>query len=172
MYRFVSFVSVGLLVVGTAGCAGPQQARIGPEDGPHLGAAWFAHRAQSLGLTPEAAEARDRALPTETPPPDETFDATTGAEAAALWRDLCASCHGAQGRLEGVPELEPAPRKWGSFGVRMGFFFGGDKMRAGIYRKIAEGSEDPQPGRAVMPPWGQTLSREQIWALVRHIEGF
>jgi mono/diheme cytochrome c family protein len=54
----------------------------------------------------------------------------------------------------------------------MGFFFGGDSMRAGIYRRISEGGEvkDSQPSE--MPAWRDTLAREQIWALVRHIEAF
>ncbi|MCA9542738.1 MAG: cytochrome c [Myxococcales bacterium] len=37
-------------------------------------------------------------------------------------------------------------------------------MRRGIYRSIAEGKG------AAMPAWGTRLAREQIWALVRHIE--
>ncbi|MCA9561081.1 MAG: cytochrome c [Myxococcales bacterium] len=46
----------------------------------------------------------------------------------------------------------------------MGFTFGGDAMRRGIYRSIAEGKGEG------MPAWGGRLSREQMWALVRHIE--
>ncbi len=58
-----------------------------------------------------------------------------------------------------------APRAWG-FGSRMGFTFGGDAMRQSIYRAIEEGKPPAMPG------WGETLSREQIWAIVLHIEGF
>jgi mono/diheme cytochrome c family protein len=136
-----------------------------------VGEAWFVARAEALGLTPEAARARDAAF-SETAPPETPPDARLAAHAAALWTTLCASCHGVTGRLEGVPATPPEaprPRELGTTGMAMGFFFGGDKMRAGLYRKIAHGqppSEKPSP----MPTWAGTLAREQIWALVAHIE--
>ena len=65
-----------------------------------------------------------------------------------------------------VVNTPKVPRDWTGMGVRMGFFFGGDKMRAGIFRRIRDGVP---PG---MPGWDSALSREQIWALVRHLEGF
>ena len=145
-----------LLVLSACASAAPA----GPVGDPQPEAEWFEHRAQSLGLTVEATMARDRAL-SESEPPE--LDATTQLEAAALWRSMCAGCHGATGRLEGVPPFEPTPKKWGGFGVSMGFFFGGDKMRAGLYRKIRDGGEK-------MPAWGELLSKEQTWALVAHLE--
>jgi mono/diheme cytochrome c family protein len=152
-------------------CAGPRPPTIGAEVTPHLGEAWFAHRAATLGLSVEAARARDAALPTAGPPP--ALDDAVALEAAAVWRDVCAACHGPEGRppppAEGAPP-GPEPKTWGTFGVRMGFLFGGDKMRAGIYRSIAEGKTTPD-GQVTMPPWGAVLSREQLWGLVRHIEG-
>lgn len=141
-------------------CACASSPPTGTVGEPHLESEWFLFRAQSLGMDVEAAMARDRAL-SETEPPEP--DATTRHEAAALWRSLCAGCHGATGRLEGVPVLEPAPRKWGGFGASMGFFFGGDKMRAGLYRKIRDGGEK-------MPAWGELLAKEQLWALVAYLE--
>ncbi|MBK6688751.1 MAG: cytochrome c [Deltaproteobacteria bacterium] len=146
-----------LLVLFACGSTPPS----GPLGEPHLEQEWFLFRAQDLGVSLEEAQTRDRALSESEPP---QLDATTQREAAALWRSLCAGCHGATGRLEGVPVVEPAPKKWGGFGVSMGFFFGGDKMRAGLYRKIREGGEK-------MPAWGELLSREQTWALVAHLEG-
>lgn len=162
-------VFFALIALTGPGCGGPRQAQVGPQDQPHLGEAWFPYRAQSLGLTVEAAKARDAALSLEAPP--EVLGPRVMKEAAALWLALCAACHGPRGQLEGVSGLEPMPRKWGTMGASMGFFFGGDKMRAGIYRTIAEGKQDEQ-GQPVMPAWSAALSREQIWALVRHIEGF
>ncbi len=58
------------------------------------------------------------------------------------------------------------PQSWGGVGPRMGFFFGGDAMRAGIYRVIAERLAPS------MPAFGETLSCGQIWALFAHIEDF
>lgn len=159
-----------LLTVVTASCAGPTQVTAPADAQPHFGASWFAHRAQILGLTEAEARARDASLP-EDAPPEGIFDAALAEEAALLWREQCARCHGPSGRLEGVAPMDPMPREWGTVGASMGFFFGGDKMRAGIYRSIAEGKEDVA-GRLVMPAWRGMLSREQIWGLVRHIEGF
>ncbi|MCB1175154.1 MAG: cytochrome c [Leptospiraceae bacterium] len=91
-------------------------------------------------------------------------------EAAAIWRDRCSQCHGPAGKLRGVKHQSIAPRQFGTFGMSMGFLFGGDKMRAGIYRRIRDGSI--QNGRELMPAFGPELAREQIWALVYHIERF
>ncbi len=160
---------LGGLLLLTA-CAGPTQGVASEDAKPLMGEAWFEARAQTLKISAEAAKARDAALP-ETEPPENFWDAQTAKQAAVLWRDLCATCHGINGNLEGVPQEKPLPRKWGSTGVAMGFFFGGDKMRAGIYKRIAKGGDkEGKPSR--MPPWGDQLSREQIWALVYHIEGF
>ncbi|MCB9536025.1 MAG: cytochrome c [Myxococcales bacterium] len=154
-----------LLLVALTACA-PARTRVTTEDRPHLGDAWYAHRAATLNITPEAARARDAALPAgpDAGPPDDALDAHTAREAAALWRDLCAACHGPDGQPPSELGLDPPPKTWGGFGVRMGFTFGGDAMRRGIYRSIAEGKGEG------MPAWGGRLSREQMWALVRHIE--
>lgn len=157
------------LALSGAGCGGPQQGRASAGDLPHLGTTWFPYRAQALEISVAEARARDAALSEAEPPED--LDAVVIDEAAAIWRSECARCHGPEGRLRGVDAMDPMPRAWGGMGARMGFFFGGDKMRAGIYSAIADGKED-EVGRLVMPAWRGLLSREQMWALVRHIEGF
>ncbi|PKA05114.1 cytochrome C oxidase Cbb3 [Leptospira ellisii] len=84
------------------------------------------------------------------------------AEADLLWEQRCSSCHG----LDGTPNefLQPKPRKLNGFGIKMGFFFGGDKMREGIFRTIRDGKNER------MPSFQKELSEEQIRALVRKIE--
>jgi mono/diheme cytochrome c family protein len=161
--RFI--VPIALLT----GCGGVKQATVPAGYDLHFGDDWFELRAEQLGITQEEAKARDRGLSEEEPP---ELDAHTGVEAAALWRDLCAQCHGPNGDPEEAPSKQQVtPRDWSGMGPSMGFFFGGDAMRAGIYRRIRDGGdEDGKP--SIMPPWGGQLSREQIWALVRHIEGF
>ena len=130
---------------------------------PHIGEAFFQWRAERLSISVPAAKRRDEGLPGDQGPPPNV-DQDMQREAAAIWRDLCGQCHGLDGR---PPESLPIqPRAWGTMGTRMGFTFGGDKMRAGIYRKIMQG-KPPH-----MPAWRGRLSREQVWALVRHIEGF
>ena len=155
---------VGVLGGYSVGCGGPTQYAVTAETAEvHLGDAWFVYRAETLGITPEAARARDASLSEDTPP--ESWDTPLSKEAASLWLKNCAMCHGVNGDLQGAVEMDPPARKWGTFGTSMGFLFGGDKMRAGIYRTIRD-------GRGQMPAWGRRYSREQIWALVRHIEGF
>lgn len=142
------------------GC-GPNRVRAPQELQPKDGDAWFAWRAETLGVSVDEARARDAAVTVEEPP--DSLDEHTALDAAARWRTVCATCHG----IDGEPPEKPGqatPRSWGGMGPAMGFTFGGDKMRAGIYKNIAEGKGD------AMPAWGQTLAREQIWALVRHIE--
>lgn len=142
--------------------------RVPADAWPHYGDAWFAWRARTLGISVEQARARDAALPDGSDgkvPAEGVIDEAAAREGALLWRDRCARCHG----IDGIPPPpapgQPEPRVWGTTSAQMGFLFGGDAMRAGMFRSISRGK-----GR--MPAWGELLSREQIWALVRHIESF
>lgn len=83
--------------------------------------------------------------------------------AAEIWQAACSFCHG----VDGKPPEEWASkgmRKFGTLGMKMGFFFGGDKMRAGIAKTIAEGKGSE------MRPFKGHLTEAEIAALVRHIE--
>ena len=84
--------------------------------------------------------------------------------AADIWQAACSFCHGVDGT---PPELWAGKgmRKFGTIGMKMGFFFGGDKMRAGIAKTIAEGKGTE------MRPFKEHLTPAEIQALVRHIEG-
>ncbi len=149
----------------------PTAALVAPSIDDLVREAWLARRAGQLGVSLDEARRRDAALSVEIPPGVTTDDAQTRAEAAAIWGRICASCHGVTGRLDGaLQKTDPPPRTWGGMGARMGFFFGGDRMRAGIYRSIAEGGPVRDGKPSPMPAWGTTFAREQIWALVRHIE--
>jgi mono/diheme cytochrome c family protein len=159
------------LAAALCGCSGGAVRAAAPTEAPLLGDAWFTARGTTLGLDAAAARARDAAF-SEAEPPGSPPDDQLRTQAAAIWATLCASCHGATGRLENVaatPPDVPLPRAFGGARMAMGFFFGGDKMRAGLYRKIARGAPPTVPP-SPMPPWEGTLSREQIWALVAHIE--
>ena len=151
------------LSVLVTSCGGPTQAVISKKTRSHMGESFYTWRAQTLSMDVVTAKARDLKLPDGQGSPPET-DRHMAQEAAAIWRDQCAPCHG----VSGIPPkgLARKPRSWGTMGTRMGFTFGGDKMRAGIYRKIMSGVPPS------MPAWRGQLSREQVWALVRHIEGF
>lgn len=83
--------------------------------------------------------------------------------AAEIWRAACSFCHG----IDGTPPPEWAGkgmRRFGTLGMRLGFLFGGDKMRAGIARTIAEGKGTE------MKPFKDHLTPQEIAALVRYIE--
>ncbi len=80
-----------------------------------------------------------------------------------IWRAACSFCHG----IDGKPPAAWAGkgmRKFGTFGMKMGFFFGGDKMRAGIAKTIAHGKGTE------MRPFKDHLTQAEIEALVRYIE--
>jgi mono/diheme cytochrome c family protein len=84
--------------------------------------------------------------------------------AANIWQAACSVCHG----IDGTPPKAWAGkgmRTFGTFGMKMGFLFGGDKMRAGIARTISEGKGTE------MRPFKGHLAPEEIDALVKHIEG-
>ncbi|MFB5650110.1 c-type cytochrome [Leptospira wolffii] len=84
------------------------------------------------------------------------------AFADTFWNGKCATCHGTNGIPD--PNVNPTPRKFGTFGMRMGFLFGGNKMRAGIFKTIRDGKNQ------AMPSFSKELSEDQIWALVDKIE--
>ena len=90
-------------------------------------------------------------------------------EGRALWQMHCALCHGPNGRTN-PQNFKPAPRQFGGMGIKMGFFFGGDKMRAGIFKKIQTGQSTKSKSPAQMAGFGDLLHNEQIWALVLHLE--
>jgi len=160
-------ILAGALVLTLIGCAAtkPPVPPAGAE--PHVGEDWFVWRAGTLGITVDEAKARDAKLPdgtNETAPPEGTLDANTQLEAAILWNQECARCHGIDGQPPEVEEGQVQPKAWGGMAA-MGFLMGGDAMRAGIYKTIDN-------GKGTMAGWGDALSREQMWALVAHIESF
>lgn len=147
-------------------CSGPEHAVVPATATGHPGEAWWAYRVSlEPGATVASVKAADAALSEDTPPDFGALSPAMAREAAGLWQSLCASCHGPNGGLKGVDlsVFEKAPRKWDGIGPSFGFFFGGDKMRAGIYRSLRD-------GKGQMPPFGPMLSRAQRWALVRHLE--
>ena len=129
---------------------------------------WFERRAKFLGISLEEAKARDAKL-SEKRPAKDMWDAQLKDESAQLWNRVCATCHGPNGKLEGTILQPPLPKKLGGMGMTMGFTFGGDAMRAGIYRVIRDGKNTGKAS-AAMPGWKGQLSKEQLWGLVLHIE--
>jgi mono/diheme cytochrome c family protein len=169
-FRFAIFVvsaSAHLL----CGCSGSTTSSSGTEnEGPlPTGPDWIKERAEILGLSAQEAADRDREL-SESEPPEYLED--TGhlrRHSVRLWADTCALCHGLGGDPPSPFDKGDGPRTFGTVGMSMGFFFGGDKMRAGLFRVIKYGRSHPAP-RPSMPAFGESLAKEEIWGLVRHIE--
>ena len=105
----------------------------------------------------------DSAYTSDNPPTTLWENSQLRENAALQWASHCASCHGIRGRGENVPELSPAPRAFGGFGIAMGFLMGGDKMRGAIFGKIQDGTK-------YMPSFKDQLTNEEIWGLVYFIE--
>lgn len=90
-------------------------------------------------------------------------ESATYPRAREIWLSTCAACHG--------PNGNPAPgwenkgmRRFGTFGMRMGFFFGGDKMRLAIAKTISNGKGEQ------MPAFKEIFSQAEIADLVKYIE--
>jgi mono/diheme cytochrome c family protein len=158
-----------LLLLALAACASqpgtsddPQAARM------HLGDRWFEHRSAFLGISPDDAKLRDADLDESAPPQDQFWDEQLAVESASVWRMLCNECHGGRRSIQRAKEIPPPPEGWGS---SEGQFFGRARPHREIFQKIFHGGEKPEdPEQQKMPPWGDRLSREQIWALVWFIE--
>jgi len=108
-------------------------------------------------LTPGAA-------PTDPTSPAGTTPLGAVTDGAALYAQLCAACHGPQGKGDGfnavnlpVPPTAHADSAYLSRRPDDTLF---DGIFAGGY--ILNKSNR-------MPAWGETLTREQIWALVRYL---
>ncbi len=85
------------------------------------------------------------------------------AAAATHWKSTCATCHGENGSPP--PEwADKGMRRFGTTGMGMGFFFGGDKMRRGIAATISSGKG------TLMPAFKDKFTPAEIDALVRYIE--
>jgi mono/diheme cytochrome c family protein len=86
------------------------------------------------------------------------------SEAPALYATYCAPCHGAKGRGDGpnARHLPVAPARHvdSAFMSRRSDDRLFDAIYAGGY---------PLGRSAMMPPYGETLTRPEVWALVRHL---
>jgi mono/diheme cytochrome c family protein len=156
------------MLVVIAGCAAQQAPDDQPAGAVHLGEQWFEHRAAFLGMSAKDAELRDGDVDQTAPPQDRFWDEQLAVEAASMWRLLCNECHGGRRSIQRAKEIPPPPPGWGS---SEGQFFGKPRPHQEIFQKIFHGGDEPtDPEQQKMPPWGDRLSREQIWALVWFIE--
>lgn len=167
-FRYSLILTLAMLVAAATSCSSLDISEDTYKESPLDKDAWLAKRAELLNLSEQEAAQRDQSLD-KSGLESVKFDDHLLADAARRWRTSCAGCHGIQGKLKNVIPQEPAPRKLGTFGMTMGFTFGGDKMRAGIFKVIKNGKKRPD-GTISMTGWKETLSNEQTWGLVYFIE--
>ena len=157
-----------LIVISLAACASQQSGSGDPAPAIHLGEHWFEHRGSFLGMSAQDAAMRDGEVDEKAPPQDKFWDEQLAVEAASMWRVLCNECHGGRRSIQRAKQIPPPPDGWGS---SEGQFFGRARPHQEIFQKIFHGGDEPkEPDQQKMPPWGDRLSREQIWALVWFIE--
>jgi len=157
-----------IAVLGPMGCTKTIPSPQYNTEFPHDKNTWIQWRAQETQQSPAATQDTDASFQKDRKPPNYGAPYQK-REGAALWQLHCASCHGPLGKTN-PQNFEPSPKKLGGMGLKMGFFFGGDKMRAGIFHKIQTGKSLKKPAPGQMPPFSEVLSQEQIWALVLHLE--
>ena len=160
-----------LLALAGAGCTEAPPLRRPGLDAPveakaALGEEWFAARAQTLGLTVEAAMVRDRAITRDGPPAGRFWDEQMALQSASLWRLVCNECHSGHRGIASALEIPPSPPGWGE---GQGRFFGVSRSYGDVYDKIARGSSQPG-GATAMPAFEGRLAHEQIWGLIRFLE--
>jgi cytochrome c553 len=91
-------------------------------------------------------------------------DEAARAAGATLFASLCASCHGEGGMGDGpaATGLNPKPASLADAEMMM------DMSDAYIFWRITEGGL-MEPFNSAMPPWGESLSEDQIWQLVTYV---
>ena len=82
-------------------------------------------------------------------------EAAQKVDAAKLYKEQCAKCHGAEGKgLPGLGTPNFADEKWQA-----------RRTNQALTKVIAEGA-------GIMPPYGEALKKTEITALVKHIRTF
>jgi len=84
-----------------------------------------------------------------------------------LYASQCAVCHGLQGRGDGpnAARLERSPRDFTAAELMAA------KTDDELYRVIAGGGKSVGLS-ALMPPWGKTLSRQEVWDVIKVLRQF
>ncbi len=86
------------------------------------------------------------------------------ATGADLYATTCASCHGDKGMGDGSAgaAFDPKPTSFADAAMLA------DMSDGYIFWRITEGGS-MEPFNSTMPPWGSTLSEDQLWQLVSYL---
>ncbi len=183
--RASAIVAAG--AVWFAGCAGPPAlsrairpvdrdayARALSADPANPKDAFLRWRAAERGITPDEAARRDAAQSMTSNPFNANRDREAVSMGAVIFATHCARCHGENVDGRGQDVLPGHPCKdFHSFDHRFAATLHGGAPRS-WYQKIRDGHGDvvhyPTGPSTAMPPFGQTLSREQIWLAITYLQ--
>lgn len=87
------------------------------------------------------------------------------ADAAALAKKHCATCHGADGKAKTKMGEKLGAKDWSSEDVQK-------KDDAAIKKQITEGSKDPATGKEKMPGFASKLKPEEVDEMVKYVRTF
>lgn len=159
-YPIKKLITVSVLLAGALAQGLAVAEESGPGESP--GRKWLAEKSKRTGTPVSELLEADKEF--TRPLSDEQYTPELKANITKIWMAECSACHGKEGEPPEGLKFKKMPRGLSSTGMAMGFLFGGDKMRAGIFKLIRDG-RGPN-----MPAFGKKLTREQLWGLVRFID--
>jgi len=180
-------MTVAALAGGITSCAGPQPLHVAirPQDeaeylsfandadldGRIAFARWMAGE---RGTTAQAVLDADRQLSETKNPFDAYHDPQAVSRGAVIFKVHCVRCHGADARGHGPATLADHPAgDFKSFGKRFAATLHRGAPRK-WFRVIRDGTGDvvqyPDGPSPAMPPFGDTLAREQIWLVITYLQ--
>lgn len=131
----------------------------------HINDAWWAFRAQQLGISEAQARARDARMAES--PPEDFWDPQTAVETISVWTVLCNECHGGRRSVRETLDMPPPAATWGR---DTGLFFGKRRAYGQMFEVVQNGVPMKESGRVGMPAWRHILSNEMRWALLYFLE--
>lgn len=163
MHRIL--LSLPLLSLLMGGLAVPAAAQMMPPQGPKTMGPMMQHRGmpmhkpfvRHMWFMQKGVPPRYQVLRNPLPPSPEVV-----AEGKAIYREHCLSCHGPEGRGDGEAgkELQPPPTDLSFIIVRP---IASDPF---LFWTLTEGGT---PLGTDMPVFGEVLSEEQRWAVIRYL---
>lgn len=178
---------IAALCVTIGSCAGPQplSVAIDPQDesaylevinkanlnGRQAFADWMA---RERGTSPAEILRRDADLSRTHNPFDAYHDKQAVSRGAVIYKIHCARCHGEDARGHGPSVLPGHPANdFKTFGNRFAATLHRGAPRK-WFRVISNGTGDevqyPDEKTTAMPPFAETLAREQIWLVITYLQ--
>lgn len=136
-----------------------------PPDGTPTGSPATPPATTTPAPTPQAS------APTTTPAPSATTAAAGNAQGAQLYKISCSTCHGAEGKGDGVAAaaLNPKPANFATGDFKYDTNGNGKPGEIEDIRTIVRDGTAKHGGSPLMAPW-PTLSDKQLQAVAEHVK--